>query len=98
MIAHEAVRFGGFGAELASTIATEAFGDLVAPIERVGAPFAPVPASPALEASYVPDAAAIAEAARRTMAPRPAPSPASPGPASPGPDSPGSSAPPRRST
>jgi pyruvate dehydrogenase E1 component beta subunit len=67
VVAHEAVRFGGLGAEVAALIAAEAFGELDAPIERVGAPFAPVPASPALEALYVPDAAAVAEAARRAV-------------------------------
>jgi pyruvate dehydrogenase E1 component beta subunit len=67
VVAHEAVRFGGLGAEVAATIAAEAFDDLEAPVERVGAPFAPVPASPALEARYVPAATAIADAARRTF-------------------------------
>ena len=67
VVAHEAVRFGGLGAEIAATIAAEAFGELDAPVERVGAPFAPVPASPALEALYVPDAIAIAAAARRAI-------------------------------
>jgi pyruvate dehydrogenase E1 component beta subunit len=67
VVAHEAVRFGGLGAEIAATIAAEAFDDLDAPVERVGAPFVPVPASPALERLFVPDAAAIADAARRAM-------------------------------
>jgi pyruvate dehydrogenase E1 component beta subunit len=67
VVAHEAVRFGGLGAEIAATIAAEAFGELEAPVERVGAPFAPVPASPALERLFVPDADAIAAAVRRAM-------------------------------
>jgi acetoin:2,6-dichlorophenolindophenol oxidoreductase subunit beta len=54
LIAHEAVEQGGFGAELAARVQAAAFDDLDAPIERVGAPFAPVPFSPPLEDSYVP--------------------------------------------
>jgi pyruvate dehydrogenase E1 component beta subunit len=67
VVAHEAVVFGGFGAEVAAILQAAAFDMLEAPIERVGAPFTPVPASPALEARYVPDATAIANAARRTI-------------------------------
>ncbi|HET7028302.1 MAG TPA: alpha-ketoacid dehydrogenase subunit beta [Candidatus Limnocylindrales bacterium] len=67
VVAHEAVVFGGLGAEIAATIGNELFDELAAPVERVGAPFAPVPAAPALEARYVPDAAAIADAARRAV-------------------------------
>jgi len=54
LIAHEAVEQGGFGAELAARVQAAAFDDLDAPLERVGAPFAPVPVAPALEDSYVP--------------------------------------------
>ncbi|MCP5179116.1 MAG: alpha-ketoacid dehydrogenase subunit beta [Pseudomonadales bacterium] len=59
MIVHEAVRFGGFGGEIASQIQELAFDYLDAPIGRVGAPFSPVPFSPALEKHYVPNADAI---------------------------------------
>ena len=48
VVAHEAVAHGGFGAEIAAGAAA-AFDELDAPIERVGAPFAPVPFSPPLE-------------------------------------------------
>jgi pyruvate/2-oxoglutarate/acetoin dehydrogenase E1 component len=54
LIAHEAVEQGGFGAELAACVQEAAFDDLDAPIARVGAPYAPVPFSPALEDAYVP--------------------------------------------
>ena len=48
VVAHEAVRHGGFGAEIAARGAGgAAFDDLDAPIERVGAPFAPDPVQPA---------------------------------------------------
>ena len=49
VVAHEAVRFGGIGAEIAAQIAEEAFDDLDAPPQRIGAPFTPVPFSPPLE-------------------------------------------------
>ena len=68
IVVHEAVRFGGFGAEVASQIAELAFDDLDAPVGRVAAPFSPVPFTPALEGLYVPDAARIAEAVRNTVA------------------------------
>src|SRR5689334_6288368 len=49
VVAHEAVRAGGFGAELAAQLQAAAFDYLEAPIQRVGAPFIPVPLSPSLE-------------------------------------------------
>lgn len=61
LIAHEAVLNGGLGAEIAARIQEEAFDWLDAPVYRLGAPFAPVPASPVLEDAFVPDAARIAE-------------------------------------
>jgi acetoin:2,6-dichlorophenolindophenol oxidoreductase subunit beta len=64
LVVHEAVRFGGIGAEIASEIQESAFDHLDAPVGRLGAPFTPVPFSPALEANYVPDAARIEEAVR----------------------------------
>ncbi len=59
MIVHEAVRFGGFGGEIASQIQELAFDYLDAPVARIGAPFSPVPFSPALEKHYVPNADSI---------------------------------------
>ena len=67
VIVHEAVVPGGIGAEMAAQLQATAFDYLEAPIERVGAPFAPVPAAPSLEAAYVPDKAAIVAAVRRTL-------------------------------
>src|SRR5881296_2413381 len=46
VVAHEAVVRGGFGAEVAAVIQHEAFDWLDAPIERVGAIFAPLPFAP----------------------------------------------------
>jgi len=68
VVAHEAVRFGGFGAEVAAQIGELAFDSLDAPVGRVAAPFSPVPFSPALEGLYVPDAGRIAAAVRDTVA------------------------------
>jgi acetoin:2,6-dichlorophenolindophenol oxidoreductase subunit beta len=67
VVVHEAVRFGGLGAEVAAQIQEAAFDHLDAPVGRVGAPFSPVPFSPALERHYVPDAAAIAAEIRRAV-------------------------------
>jgi acetoin:2,6-dichlorophenolindophenol oxidoreductase subunit beta len=64
MVVHEAVRFGGIGAEIAATVQEEAFDYLDAPVARVAAPFSPVPFSPVLEAQYFPSAKTIAAAAR----------------------------------
>ena len=67
LIVHEAVRFGGFGGEIAAQIQEEAFDYLDAPVARVGAPFSPVPFSPALEAIYVPNAERIVAEARKVL-------------------------------
>jgi pyruvate dehydrogenase E1 component beta subunit len=66
VVAHEAVEHGGFGAEIAAQVQAEAFDYLDAPIERVGAPFAPIPLSPPLEDAYLPGVEDLVAAARRT--------------------------------
>jgi pyruvate dehydrogenase E1 component beta subunit len=66
--AHEAVTRGGFGAELAAVIQLGAFDWLDAPIERVGARFAPLAFAPGMEQWVVPHAEEVLEAIRRTMA------------------------------
>jgi len=66
--AHEAVTRGGFGAELAAVVQAGAFDYLDAPIERVGAKFAPLAFAPAMEQWAVPHAADVLEAVKRTMA------------------------------
>ncbi len=67
LIVHEAVRFGGFGGEIAAQIQELAFDYLDAPVARVGAPFSPVPFSPALEANYVPNAERIVAEAKQQL-------------------------------
>lgn len=68
VVVHEAVRFGGFGAEVAAQIQEEAFDYLDAPVGRIASPFSPVPFSPALEAQYLPDAKTIAAGIRDAVA------------------------------
>jgi acetoin:2,6-dichlorophenolindophenol oxidoreductase subunit beta len=64
VVAHEAVAAGGFGAELAAQLQAAAFDYLEAPIQRIGAPYTPVPVSPPLEDVYRPGAEAIVRAAQ----------------------------------
>ena len=66
--AHEAVTRGGFGAELAAVVQAGAFDYLDAPIERVGAKFAPLAFAPAMEQWVVPHAADVLAAIKRTVA------------------------------
>lgn len=68
VIAHEAVRDFGVGAELAALAVDEGFWSLDAPVVRVGAPFTPAPYAPSLEAAWLPDRTTIAEALRRVAA------------------------------
>lgn len=68
LVVHEAVTFGGLGAEIAAQVQDQAFDYLDAPVMRLGAPFTPVPFSPPLEKAYLPDAERIAEGCRRLLA------------------------------
>ncbi len=61
LIAHEAVKQFGFGAEIAAAVSEEILDELDAPIVRVGAPFVPIPFG--LEQAYLPGAADIVQAA-----------------------------------
>jgi acetoin:2,6-dichlorophenolindophenol oxidoreductase subunit beta len=69
VVAHHATRFAGFGAEIASVINEELFGELEAPVRRIGAQFAPIGSAATLEAAVMPTAASIAEAIRSVMEP-----------------------------
>lgn len=63
LVAQEAVRVGGFAAEVALTVAEELGPALKAPVKRIGAPRMPVPYAPTLEDEYrVTDAHIIAAA------------------------------------
>lgn len=67
LVVHEAVEFGGIGAEIAAQVTEQAFDYLDAPVARLAAPFAPVPYAPILENAYVPDAARIEASVRRLL-------------------------------
>jgi 2-oxoisovalerate dehydrogenase E1 component beta subunit len=69
MVIHEDSMSYGIGAEIAATIASEAFEDLDAPVMRVTGPDLPgMPYSPLLEAEYMPSAEKIAIAMRELAA------------------------------
>ena len=59
LIAHEAVKQHGVGAEIAAVISEELFGQLKQPVRRLGGAFSPVPYSKPLESAFAPDAAGI---------------------------------------
>ena len=65
LIAHEAVVPFGIGAEIAASVAREAFWDLDAPVERIGAAATPPPYAPELEQAWLPGRQEIATAIRR---------------------------------
>jgi acetoin:2,6-dichlorophenolindophenol oxidoreductase subunit beta len=67
IIAHEAVRDFGPGAEIAATINEELFGQLKAPVRRLGAPKCPVPFAKVLEDAFVVQPDDVVAAAREIM-------------------------------
>ena len=66
VVAHEAVKAFGLGAEIAAMAAEEMIDRLDAPVVRVGAPFVPVPFN--LEKEYLPAATDIVTAVEKVMA------------------------------
>jgi acetoin:2,6-dichlorophenolindophenol oxidoreductase subunit beta len=68
LVVHEAVATGGFGGEIAATIAEELFASLKAPVRRLGAPRIPIPYSPPLEDVCKIAPQRIAEIARELVA------------------------------
>jgi acetoin:2,6-dichlorophenolindophenol oxidoreductase subunit beta len=65
IIVHEAVKIGGVGAEIAAMVQEEVFDYLDAPIQRVAAPFTPVPYSKPLENYYLPNVEDIIHAVNK---------------------------------
>ena len=68
LIAHEATRSCGVGAEVASLISERAFEWLDAPVRRLTAPDVPIPFSPPLEQSVLPQLDDMKEAMRELLA------------------------------
>ena len=67
VVAHEAVTRMGFGAEVTAVLQHQAFDYLDAPIERVGAKFAPLAFAPVMEQFVIPGPDDVLEAIRRTV-------------------------------
>jgi 2-oxoisovalerate dehydrogenase E1 component len=67
VVAHEAVEFCGFGAEIAAHVAEHCFWDLDGPVVRVGAPPHPVPYHKELELATLPGPTEIATAIRSVV-------------------------------
>jgi pyruvate/2-oxoglutarate/acetoin dehydrogenase E1 component len=68
LIAHEATRSCGVGAEVAALITEHAFEDLDAPVRRLTAPDVPIPFSPPLEQAALPQLDDMKEACRELLA------------------------------
>ncbi len=67
VIAHEAMRSFGPGAEIAATINEELFGQLKAPVRRLGAPYSPVPFSKPLEDAFLVSPEKVVETVKALM-------------------------------
>ena len=68
LVAHEATRSCGVGAEVSALINEHAFEDLDAPVRRLTAPDVPIPFSPPLEQSVLPQPDDMKEAIRELLA------------------------------
>lgn len=64
LVAHEAVRTAGLGAEIVAQAAEQLHGQLRAPVRRLATPDVILPANTALERALVPDVDAVAAAAQ----------------------------------
>lgn len=67
VIASDDVKTGGVGAEISASVSENAFGYLDAPIARIACPDTPIPFSPPLEQSYMPNADKIVETVKTIM-------------------------------
>lgn len=61
VIAHEAVTFAGFGAEIVAQVTEHAWDSLKRPPLRIGAPFVPLPYSQPMESFVIPQVADIVQ-------------------------------------
>lgn len=67
VVVHEAVRKFGVGAEIAALLNEHLFGQLKAPVQRIGSNQSPVPFSKTLEMAFVPQQSGIEAAVRKTL-------------------------------
>lgn len=67
LVVHEANLTGGFGAEISARVNEELFGQLRAPIARMGLPDTSVPAAPGLQVALYPNAQSIASRVRQLV-------------------------------
>ncbi len=67
LVAHEATRSCGVGAEVSALISEHAFEHLDAPVRRLTAPDVPIPFSPPLEQAVLPQPADMKEAIRELL-------------------------------
>lgn len=68
LIVHSGVEFCGFGAELAARLQEELFGELKAPVRRLGGKYTPVPFSASLEGLHFPNKDRICDVVDQLMA------------------------------
>jgi 2-oxoisovalerate dehydrogenase E1 component len=67
VVVHAAVRFCGFGAEIASTLSEELHDVLAGPVRRLGGDYSPIAFARPLEAEQFPNAERIAQTVRQMM-------------------------------
>jgi 2-oxoisovalerate dehydrogenase E1 component len=67
LVVHAAVEFCGLGAEICSTINEELWGELKSPAIRLGAEYAPIAYSNAIETNQVPNIGAIVARAKAAV-------------------------------
>lgn len=65
VVAHEAVRQCGIGAEITASVCEEIMDELDGPVQRVGAPFVPIPFS--MEHAYLPNASDVVTAVKKAL-------------------------------
>jgi 2-oxoisovalerate dehydrogenase E1 component len=70
LVVHEAVRTGGFAAEVAMRINELCPGALAVPVRRLTTPDTRIPASPTLQAALLPNSTSIVRAMRELVAAR----------------------------
>jgi 2-oxoisovalerate dehydrogenase E1 component len=68
LIAHEAVKTGGFGAEITARIYEALSSELTLKIHRLATPDTRMPAAPNLQAALIPNPGSIAREVRKLLA------------------------------